>query len=99
MCDSSCVPLGQYCFRPWEYCDEQTSPCPQGPHILALSPRAGQWGVVGNRLPLGGCGDRTSIVGQFLGTCWLEVPRPQSQEAQGTPLSRDPNFIKGCTPH
>ena len=55
--------------------------------------------MVGNGLPTGGCGDRTSIVGQFLGTCWLEVPRSQPQEAQGTPLSRDPNFIKGSTPH
>ena len=64
MHDSSCIPLGQCCSRPWEYCDEQTSPCPQGPHILALSPRPGQWGVVRNGLTLGVCGvpDGTSIV-------------------------------------
>ena len=30
MRDSSCIPLGQCCSRLWGYCDEQTSPRPQG---------------------------------------------------------------------
>lgn len=72
MRDSSCIPLGQCCSRLWGYCDEQTSPRPQGPHILALSPRQdnGEWS--GTDFPLGYVvtgPDRTSIVGQFLGTC------------------------------